>query len=216
MKTISKLYKRSAIYCILNTRNNKSYIGSAVNVYGRFHSHLSLLKDNKHKNIYLQRSFNKNNNDFIFIILEFVNDKNELINREQYYIDLFKSHCSLEGYNINPFASNCLGKKARSETIEKISGKNHWAYGKIFSKETKDKMSKSHINKIRPKYIGENITKAKYKITLQYDLNGNFIKEWPGAKIAEKELGLYNGSISACIKGFQKQTKGFKWKYAEK
>jgi len=48
----------------------------------------------------------------------------------------------------------------------------------------------------------------------QYDLEGNFIKRWDGAKDAAKELNIHNTSISMCCKGKQKTYKNYKWNYA--
>jgi len=82
------------IYQILNIVNNKSYIGSSINCVNRLKIHKSLLKHKKHNNHYLQNSYNKYKIDnFIFKILEICNE-NELLAKEQYYVDL------LGAYNI--------------------------------------------------------------------------------------------------------------------
>lgn len=39
------------------------------------------------------------------------------------------------------------------------------------------------------------------KVVLQYDLNGNFIKEWPSTMEIERQLGFANTHISNCCKG---------------
>ena len=212
MNLVDNLPHTSGIYCILNKYSYKYYIGSAINIYARCSVHQSALIHNNHRNIYLQRAWNKYKEHFIIVVLEEC-DKFKLIEIEQEYIDLFRSHSSKEGYNINPIAQSSLGRKPRLETLLKVSGSNHWTTRKSFSQETKDKMSKARIGKIIPRKVGQNISKSKYKIVLQYDLNDNFIKEWIGATIAEKELKLWKGAISAQIKGILKQTKGFKWKY---
>ena len=49
-------------------------------------------------------------------------------------------------------------------------------------------------------------------IRLQYDLNGNFIKEWESAKEAERELGINNSLISSACLGKIKTAGGFIWK----
>lgn len=51
------------------------------------------------------------------------------------------------------------------------------------------------------------------KITLQYDKQGNFIKEWGYAKEAAAYLGGSVRNISACCRGEVPQAYGFKWKY---
>lgn len=88
--------KLSGIYVIRNTTNNKIYVGSAVNLQNRFWIHFSRLRANNHVNRHLQASFNKNGeNSFTFNLLEIVEDKDKLINREQHYIDTLQPH-----YNI--------------------------------------------------------------------------------------------------------------------
>jgi group I intron endonuclease len=70
-----------------------------------------------------------------------------------------------------------------------------------------------------PKELLENIKpvrSAKYGICIiQYDLEGNFIKEWENAKTASIILKIDNGSICNCCKGKQKSSKGFTFKYKE-
>lgn len=56
---------------------------------------------------------------------------------------------------------------------------------------------------------------GNYKIILQYDKNGNFIKEHLGSRAAARELGLYNTNIIQCCKGVLKTTGGFIFKYKE-
>lgn len=47
---------------------------------------------------------------------------------------------------------------------------------------------------------------------MQYDKNGNFIKEWSSAKEAEKNLGISNTSIIRVCLGKRKTAGGFIWK----
>ncbi len=48
----------------------------------------------------------------------------------------------------------------------------------------------------------------------QYDKNGNFIKRWDGRIIAEKALGMCNGSIRSCLIGRYKSSGGYIWRSA--
>ena len=51
------------------------------------------------------------------------------------------------------------------------------------------------------------------KAVLQYDLDGNFIKEYVSANNADDELGLGHGNVySACI-GKKKSVGGFMWRF---
>jgi hypothetical protein len=49
----------------------------------------------------------------------------------------------------------------------------------------------------------------------QYDLIGNFIKEYNSITIAAKEIGANCSNISAVLNGRRNKCKGFKFKYKE-
>lgn len=141
--------KVSGIYCIQNTITEKVYIGSAVNVKHRLLSHKSVLKRNKHHSKHLQNSWNKyGETNFSFYILEEV-DKNQLIEREQFYLDLFKSYDRKHGYNLAPKAGSSLGHRHSKESIKNMS---------IGTK----KYYETHINFLKGKHIWD----AKYKKNL--------------------------------------------------
>jgi group I intron endonuclease len=78
------------IYRIYNIVNSKQYVGSTENITNRWKKHSTDLQQNKHHNIYLQRSYNKHGaNNFLFEIIEEcdIRDKFELHNIEQRYLD---------------------------------------------------------------------------------------------------------------------------------
>lgn len=51
----------------------------------------------------------------------------------------------------------------------------------------------------------------------QYDLQGNFIKQWNSITdfLKENNLNLKNSNITTCCKGKRKNAYGFIWKYAD-
>ena len=49
---------------------------------------------------------------------------------------------------------------------------------------------------------------------LQFTKDGELVKEWPSAKEAERQLGIFQSSICACLKGHSKSAGGFVWRYA--
>ena len=59
------------------------------------------------------------------------------------------------------------------------------------------------------------INGKKSKPVLQFDLNDNFIKEYPSIRQVYRETGFAFQNISACCKGKLKQAYNFKWKYKE-
>ena len=67
---------------------------------------------------------------------------------------------------------------------------------------------------------------ALSKAVIQETLDGKFIKEWASTREIGRTLGFSSASISACCKGFMKdshsgniypvhQAYGFKWKYKQ-
>lgn len=48
----------------------------------------------------------------------------------------------------------------------------------------------------------------------QFDLEGNFVKEFESVQQAGEELGIDNTGISKCLKGHLKKSGGYVWKYA--
>ncbi|SRR6266852_3028017 len=106
----------SGIYCILNIKTNKAYIGSAVNISKRWILHLHQLRKNKHYNKYLQNSWNKyGEENFKFEILEYCN-KEELLTKEQFWIDWLSPK-----YNRALIAGSRLGVKLSDGTKLKLS-----------------------------------------------------------------------------------------------
>lgn len=85
-----ELSKKSGIYCIVNTINQKKYIGSSKNLYKRLQSHRANLRANNHTNKKLQNSWNKHGeSNFQYFIIEYCSES-ILLAREQYYVDTVK------------------------------------------------------------------------------------------------------------------------------
>lgn len=88
------------IYMIKCEVDGKVYIGSSVNLRNRKYKHYWMLRKNKHDNKHLQHSFNKFGEDkFIFQILEEC-DLSNLIERENYFIEIYNSNNSSYGFNL--------------------------------------------------------------------------------------------------------------------
>ena len=140
--------RQSGIYQILNLINKKFYIGSAVDFYERYHSHLHYLNSNNHHNEHLQRAYNKYGADaFEFQVLEYC-EKDQLRLKEQAWIDWTRA-CEV-GYNIRKDATSNSGLKFSEEHRVKMSV---WQIGKRLSEETKEKIS----NKLKGRIITDEI-----------------------------------------------------------
>jgi group I intron endonuclease len=128
---------KTGIYKIINSENDKFYIGSATHFYNRKSDHLRRLRLGIHKNTHLQNSFNKYGQDkFSFILIEEC-EKTVLSIREQYYIDTLKPD-----YNICTKVEGRWGLTHKEESKDKISDsikKYHLEIG--HSQETKNKIA---------------------------------------------------------------------------
>jgi group I intron endonuclease len=112
----------SGIYKITCLINNRYYIGSAKNINKRWNRHLNDLRNKKHVNQHLQRTFDKYGEEqFIFEILENCN-VNELLLKEQLYLDTLKPY--IDGFNIGTCASggdNLSHHPEKEIIVEKIT-----------------------------------------------------------------------------------------------
>jgi group I intron endonuclease len=120
-------FKIQGIYAIVNKVNWKVYVGQAhigkkySGIGERFYDHKRKLKKGKHFNSHLQYSWNKYGcNNFIYIILEKVDNLDDLIYREQFWIDKFQSYNKCLGYNICAVAGSVRGIKYSKEVLEKF------------------------------------------------------------------------------------------------
>ena len=76
------------IYRIKNLKNKKCYYGSSKNIEKRWRTHLNNLKNGKHHNVHLQRSWDKYGEDnFVFELVEECGET-ILLELEQKYLDL--------------------------------------------------------------------------------------------------------------------------------
>ena len=130
MKFLNKrkdILKKSGIYKITNTVNGKFYIGSSTNLGNRFSVHKTTLKNNYHDNQYLQNSYNKyGGENFTIEVVEFC-EKNEVVEREQFWIDVTKCNNRSIGYNRRKNAENNISidyvySEKRNFNNSKLSG----------------------------------------------------------------------------------------------
>ncbi len=134
---MSDLSTSSGIYQITCTGNGKIYVGSAINIRRRWTGHRTDLERGEHDNPYLQRAWNKYGPDsFYFSVLEFVSP-DELISREQAWIDKTRCCDRAVGFNMSPTAGSVLGIQRSAETRAKISA---FHKGRVASAETRAKI----------------------------------------------------------------------------
>jgi group I intron endonuclease len=109
----------SGVYKIHHVDSGRAYIGSAVSLRARLLRHKNELSRGIHTNSKLQRAWNKYGEEsFLFSVVEYVADKDQLTAREQAWID---AECAAErGFNICPTAGSILGTKRPPHVIAKV------------------------------------------------------------------------------------------------
>jgi group I intron endonuclease len=139
--------KISGIYCIENLKNGLKYIGLSRNISQRFIDHKLRLRNNKHENLYFQRSYNNNglDNFKFWIIQQLELDIKKLNLMEIYWIAYYNSYIGDGGgYNLTRGGDGALdpteeNRKKKSKT----SLGNTWNIGRIKTPEEIKKFSDS-------------------------------------------------------------------------
>jgi hypothetical protein len=128
-------------------------------------------------------------------ILEYVDDISKLNEREMYWLNKFDVVNNPLYYNLTnrSYGINTCTKEHK----QKISIANT---GKKRSEQVKYKMSISNTNKgIKP--------------VIQYDKQGNIIREWKSISEATNKLNLSKGRISSCCRKINKTAGGYIWRF---
>jgi len=188
---------KSAIYKIVNTYNNKLYVGSCVGHYLRKGQHWHKLRQGTHDNNHLQSAWNMYGEDtFIFEVVEYVDDVFKLIEREQFWMDALDVCNRKKGYNKAPRAGSNLGRTMSTESRKKMS------------------MSKKGLKQ------DPNVVKCRAlsnsKAVCNYDKTGKFLFEYFSIKKAAEHLGINPGSISKALSDNYPNNKtagGYIWKF---
>lgn len=213
-----KKYDFSCIYLWTNLVNGKKYVGQAQSFYNRMAQYRL-----GHYNKYMQSAIKKYGvENFDIIILEKDVSKDMLDEREQYWLDYYKSYDKDYGYNICQFASTTRGYKHTQESKDlmskivaqrfsdpneraKLQGVNNGMYGK---KHT-SKWRKEHSQWLKEKWANDDDyrefwqNKMKGENNYFYDkhlygsLNGMYGKHHSEA--TKEKLSQKNGKKVRCV-----------------
>jgi group I intron endonuclease len=202
----NQIYKdnknKTGVYRWVNSINNKSYVGSSVNISQRLLTYFSQKKLKKYlvsyrSNIY--KSILKHGYlNFKFEILEYITfpfdisteeKKKIILEKKQYYIDSLKPE-----YNILKIAGSRLGSKATFETKKALS----------IALRGRKKLKNVEI------LIGDEIIglETKLKVYLNtrgisvkiYDTSNELIQKFPNINSAAKFFGVGSSTISRIYK----------------
>lgn len=240
-KIQSELSDCMGIYAIINQENLKSYIGSSANIRMRWRGHKSDLSKSKHHSRYLQRAFDKSPNSFQWEVIEVVENKTKLVEREQFWMDFYKSYKRENGYNIETCAGSSVGvkwplerriaasiqrtgRKYSEESKERmrIAQRKAVLTRKKISPELREKLSliqsqrklpESQKEKIR-NWSKENIHPCS-RVVLQFSMDGEFIMGFKNMTLANETVTgkkRKTGVGTACSLP-TRSGYGFKWRF---
>lgn len=199
---LSNFKNKTAVYQLVNLINEKSYVGSTVNLERRISEYLNPL--------YINRNLKKGNSKIMNALLkygyinfglkilesiEFESNqskserKNIILAKEQHFLDLLKPE-----YNINKFAGSNLGRTYSEEVRKKMSiaklGKPGNKKGSILTEKTKE-------------LLRQNSGKAS-KIIMLND-NNEILAKFDSIQEASFATGISRNRISRCARNIRKQ-----------
>jgi hypothetical protein len=141
---------------------------------------------------------------------------NQIINRAQ--------NRQLQGYKENHhIIPRCLGGVDDKENLVELTAREHFLCHKllcfIYPKNKPLKWALYNMCRFK-KYSSTReyemgriqLSELQSQSTLQYDLEGNFIKEWVSGKYAALELNFNQVAIAMCCNGHANTAHGFIWK----
>lgn len=128
-------------------------------------------------------------------------------------------HDSSRSKHLNDWYNNVTEEERKRILRERISKVNFEERAKKAKENTDWESWKKSIQNRKIDYSKflSNIHEKNKKPVLQFDMNGNFIKEFDCAANAAKSLEYNNGgNITNCCKGRCKSSLGYKWEYKNK
>jgi len=210
----------NGIYIIENIKTNKYYVGSSTNTHKRLNSHKGLLIRNKHHSYKLQGSFNKHGiSNFNFKVIEdiyFPNDYDKptkleyLECREEYYINKYNSYKL--GYNVSEIP-RIVGNTNTKESIEKGIKTRRERGSYNISEITRQRRSEGIKNSEVFKLTFASRIQKLLKPVYQYDLEGNFLKEWESSDKIVEELNVTKSTLLKNIYGQYRRCSTFIFSY---
>lgn len=224
-----KKYDFSCIYLWTNLVNGKKYVGQT----NCFKNRMAQYRNGSF-NVRMRKAIEEYGiENFEITILERDVAKESLDEREQYWLDYYKSYDEQYGYNICQFAGSTRGYKLTPEQCHalsiRVSGEGNGMYGKKHTKEWckehsdwlkdkwanneeyrefwSDKMSGKNNYFYGKRFYGDTNGHAKTIRCVELDKIYTTVKE------AAEECGMSRQNISHALNGRQKTAGGYHWEY---
>jgi group I intron endonuclease len=220
------------IYKIINQVNGKFYVGKTMkSLSTRFYNHC-YDAINRNSTSYFHRAIRKYGKEN-FIIEEIEECENNLSNREMFWISELKPHYNqtlggdggMLGFKHSEETKNLLSEKRKG----KFLGKENPFYNQTHTEEQKEKWSKmrkgqpspcgfagkSHKkeSKLKTSQTLKNNPNVKRVKVFQYDIEGNFLREFQSISDAAQFVGTNPSNIKYTCEDKFNHCKGYKWSY---
>jgi len=196
---------KSGIYSWKNLQNGKIYVGSTVDICRRITSYFNLAHISREPSYIHSALLKWGYSNFSFTVLEYCS-KEDLIQREQYYIDTLNPD-----YNLCLTAGSTLGKlhseiaKAKISVTKKgtFSGEDNHFHGKIHTEDARKKMSVAKLGIKLTQELKDKLSLAspKSRQIAVLDLETNIETVYHSIAEAAKILALPKSSLHASIGG---------------
>ena len=138
----------------------------------------------------------------------------------------YSRHCKSRIIKQNPNWQGYLSCYVSNRKSEKINVRTHKVVCNVFNPNPNNYPCVNHKNEIKSDNRSENLEHCTYAYNLtygsratekdqpilQYDLFGNFIKEFPSVKYAANEVGVNATAISNVLHGWSLSSGGYMWR----
>lgn len=209
------------IYKITNLINNKIYIGQTIrpiNVRWNEHKHESFKKDGHGYNYHLHNAIRKYGVQNFKIEQIYRCEDDNRFDAESYFIQKYNSTNPQIGYNFvveglgrtQYITNDILDLWGQGFLINQIAEKIGCHKSTVSNRLKNNGITQEEINQRFAKYV----SLRDGKPVLQYNLNGDFIQEWPSATSCQSQ-GYSQSAISQVCNQKQKSAYNFLWKYKQ-
>lgn len=193
--------KGQFIYKIINTINNKFYVGSTTNTVERFRTHRNRLRGNRHHCRHLQAAWNQYGEQaFVFHVIETIPKEQSLQEAEDKWLQehVGKEHCYNHGLR-----SGAPWRGAPKESHPRFGQPRSKDERQLISKKLKEFYAKDITN--HPRFGKQHSSEAKAKISAKVRAaverggSGKFI---PSEETRRKMSEALKGN--QCAKGYKR------------
>jgi hypothetical protein len=193
------------IYSLKDPETNQiRYIGKTTNINTRLKSHITRSRHNTYHSARWVQSVIKKGLRPIIGLVEECTEEN-WVEREKYWIAYYREHFDLTNVLDGGEGGFIKTREGSKWTDEQRENNRKARLG--FNVQHTDEGNKKRAEGIRAYYA------KNKKPVLQYDLDGNFIREWESAVDVGKELDICSSDINrACIKE-NSIAYGFQWRF---